>query len=333
MTNTHGLSGVPSAPGAQRNVDVVVVGGGVAGLAAALTLVRALRSVVVIDAGQPRNAPAAHTHGYLTRDGARPLDLVTIGRDEIAGYGGQIFEGEATSLERLRAGGFRVVAGDVTSWNARRVLMATGLVDELPDVPGLRERWGRDVVHCVYCFGWELRDQPIGFLATGPQAVTQALLWRQWSSDLVVLLHTADDPTDEERNQLAASGIRLISGEVAAIEIADDLVTGVRLTSGELVERRAVALTPRLRARHHLLDGLGVALEERIPGMAWQVEADLTGRTATAGIWVAGNVGDVTAGVLQSAASGVTAAATINADLVAEDAARALAGRTLGPAS
>jgi len=123
-------------------IDVVVVGGGLAGLAGTLGLVRARRSVVVVDAGQPRNAPAAHAHGYLTRDGMPPLELTSIGRAEVRAYGGVVIEGTVTSLDRLPGGGFRVVLSDGSGWDARRLLVTTGLVDGLPDFPGLREPSG-----------------------------------------------------------------------------------------------------------------------------------------------------------------------------------------------
>jgi thioredoxin reductase len=316
-----------AAPGAGAVVDVVVAGGGLAGLAGALTLARARRSVLVVDAGQPRNAPAAHAHGYLSRDGVPPLELLSAGRAEVAGYGGQIIAGTVSSLARLPDGGLRVTLSDGTSWRARRVLVATGLVDEYPDLPGLRERWGRDVVHCPYCFGWELRDAPLGVLATGPQAATQALLWRQWSPDVALFLHTAPRPSDEQAEQLAARGISVIEGEVAGIQVTGNGLSGVRLRSGRVVPRRALVIAPRFEARHKLLDDLGVTVTEHPLGIGHQVQTDATGRTVAAGVWVAGNAADVTAGVMQAAASGVTAATGINADLIAEDTAAAVAAR------
>ena len=312
---------------ATATVDVAVAGGGLAGLAAALTLVRARRSVLVIDAGHPRNAPAAHIHGYLTRDGENPLEMLRIGREEVRGYGGRVVEGTVESIVRLDDGRFRLGSGDGTSHYARRVLVATGLVDQYPDIPGLRERWGRDVVHCPYCFGWELRERALAILGTGPAAVTQALLWRQWSSDIVLFQHTALELSEEQSAQLAARGIAVVRGEVAAIEIDDDhdRVTGIRLASGEVHAREAVVISPFFEARHDLLEPLGVKLDEHPAGIGRQVQADASGYTGVPGIWVAGNVLDVTAGVMQSAASGVTAAAAINADLTLEDTMRALA--------
>src|SRR5918995_2490654 len=158
--------------------DVVVVGGGAAGLSGALMLARSRRSVVVVDAGAPRNAPAAGVHGLLAREGMPPGELFERGRAEVRSYGGSVVEGEVVSAER-DGDGFTVGLADRRTVRARRLLVTTGLVDELPDVPGLRERWGRDVLHCPYCHGWEARDQAIGVLACGPIAGHPALLFRQ----------------------------------------------------------------------------------------------------------------------------------------------------------
>ncbi|MEV7626812.1 NAD(P)/FAD-dependent oxidoreductase [Actinoplanes sp. NPDC089786] len=305
-------------------VDVVVVGGGLSGLGAALTLVRARRSVVVIDAGSPRNAPAAHSHGYLTRDGAPPLELLRLGREEIRGYGGEIVSGAVESVARAGERLFRVTTAEGDRYAGRRLLITTGLVDVFPDIPGLHERWGNDVVHCPFCFGWELRDQALGVLATGPQATMQALMWRQWSSDVTLFLHTAPEPTDEQRQQLAARGVRVVGGEVTRVEVEDNKITGVRLSHGEVVPRQAIIVGPQFQARHRLLDGLGVEVVDHPMGIGRQVKAEPSGFTGVPGVWVAGNVADVTAGVMQSAASGVTAAATLNADLTQEDVAVAV---------
>lgn len=330
VTDPMKLNGEKTVPGTAPAVDVVVAGGGLAGLAGALTLARARRSVLVIDAGHPRNAPAAHAHGYLSRDGVPPLELLAAGRIEVAGYGGTIIAGTVTYLARL-PGGFAVTLADGTGGRARRVLVATGLVDECPDIPGLAERWGRDVVHCPFCFGWELRDVPLGVLATGPQAATQALMWRQWSPDVALFAHDAPSPSGGQAEQLAARGISVIEGEVTGIQVTGDHLSGVRLRSGQVIPRRALVVAPRFEARHALLDGLGVTVIEHPLGIGRQIQADATGLTTAAGVWVAGNAADVTAGVMQAAASGVTAAVAINADLTAEDIATAVTAWRSGP--
>ena len=316
------------APAAGRGewYDVVVVGGGAAGLSGALALTRARRAVLVVDGGQPRNAPAAHVHNYLSRDGAAPAELLAVGRAEVAGYGGRIISGSVASAARLNGqddrGGFRVALTDGSSVYARRLLVATGLVDELPDVPGVAERWGRDVLHCPYCHGWEVRDQAIGVLASGPMAVHQAQLFRQWSADVTLFLHTEPEPTAEESEQLAARGINVVRGEVASLEVTDDHLSGVRLASGQVVPRQAVVVGPRFYARADVGASLGLATTElRVAGqvIGTSVPADPTGATAVPGVWVAGNVTDLMAQVIGAAAAGLMVGAAVNADLIAEE--------------
>lgn len=154
--------------------DVVVVGGGPAGLSAALVLVRPRRAVAVVDAGAPRNAPAAHMHGFLSRDGMPPREFPAAGRAEVSSYGGHLIDDTVVGVEP----GFTVRLASASSLRARRILVATGLRDELPDVPGVRERWGRDLLHCPYCHGYDVRDQPLGVLGGTPEAVQHALLIR-----------------------------------------------------------------------------------------------------------------------------------------------------------
>ncbi|MGW0548243.1 NAD(P)/FAD-dependent oxidoreductase [Streptomyces altiplanensis] len=310
--------------------DVVVVGGGAAGLSGALTLARARRSVLVIDSGRPRNAPAAHTHGYLTRDGVAPAQLLAEGRAEVTGYGGEIVTGNVVAAERLDGGDFRVVLEDGPAVTARRLLVTTGLVDELPDVPGVAERWGREVLHCPYCHGWEVRDQPVAVLATGPLSVHQALMWRQWSKDVTLFLHTAPEPGDEEYEQLAAREIAVVDGRVAGLEVTDDRLTGVTLEDGKVFPCRAAVVAPRFTARAGFLTTLGLeATEQERDGhvIGSYVAADATGATAVPGVWVAGNVTSLTEQVIGAAGAGVRAGAALNADLIAEETRRAVAAR------
>jgi thioredoxin reductase len=300
--------------------DVVVVGGGAAGLSGALALSRARRKVLVVDAGFPRNAPAGHVHNYLGREGTPPSDLLAIGREEVAGYGGEVVPGEVVDVER-RGNGFRVALADGSAVAARRLLVTTGLTDELPDLPGLAELWGNDVLHCPYCHGWEVRDRAIGILG-GPMGVHAALLWRQWSADVTLLRHTGPEPTGEEREQLAARGIRVVEGTVVALETSGGRLSGVRLESGDLVPREALVVAPRFTANSAVLRSLGlepVEMEMNGTVVGTYVPSEPTGATAVPGVWVAGNVANLQAQVLTAAAAGLTAAGQLNFDLIAED--------------
>ncbi|WP_280273210.1 NAD(P)/FAD-dependent oxidoreductase [Nocardia wallacei] len=332
--------------------DVVVIGGGAAGLNGALMLARARRSVAVIDSGSPRNAPAGAVHGLLAREGMPPAELLARGRTEVRTYGGHIISGTVETVIRgdrpaaaqpdraassrqvpgargeSRAqsdeDGFTVVLADGRSVRARRILVASGLADELPEVAGLWERWGRDVVHCPYCHGWEVRDRAIGVLANGPMSVHGALLWRQWSDDVTLFCHTMAAPTGEQAEQLAARGIRVVTGEVANLEISDDHLTGVRLADGTVIAREVLAAPPRMVARAGFLADLGLHPVAHPSGMGDHIPADPAGRTEVPGVWVAGNVADLSAQVGGAAAAGAVAGGQINADLVTEEIQRAV---------
>jgi thioredoxin reductase (NADPH) len=301
--------------------DVAVVGGGAAGLSAAVALARSLRSVVVIDACEPRNAPAAHAHNLLGREGVPPLDLLAAGRGEAESYGAEIRPGRTVAVRRVDDG-FELDLADGARLTARRLLLATGLVDELPDVPGVRERWGRDVLHCPYCHGWEVRGQRIGVLATGPLAGHQALLFRQLSDDVTVLLHTAPELEEEVAEQLAALGVEVVRGAVERLTVEGDRLTAVVLADGRDLPVDAVAVGPRFVARSDLWAQLGGTLTDHPMGAF--IESDPMGRTAVPGVWTAGNAGNLSAMVGMSAAEGVMAGAAINADLVTEDARAAI---------
>lgn len=303
--------------------DVVVVGGGAAGLNGALMLARSRRSVTVIDAGAPRNAPAAGVHGLLGRDGTPPTELLERGRAEVRGYGGDVIAGEVSTVAS-RDDGFEVTLAGGRTIRARRLLVATGLADDLPAIPGLRDRWGRDVVHCPYCHGWEVRDQVIGVLATGPLSVHQALLFRQLSDDVTFFSNTRP-LAGEEAEQLAARGISVVDGQVTAIEVAGDRLVSVTMSDGTLVSCEVLAVSPRMAARAGFLAGLGLKSAQHPAAVGEHIAADAAGRTEVPGVWVAGNVTDLMAHVGGAAAAGALAGAQINADLVAEETRRAVA--------
>ncbi|MGK2947397.1 MAG: NAD(P)/FAD-dependent oxidoreductase [Acidimicrobiales bacterium] len=305
----------------EQTYDVVVVGGGAAGLSAALVLGRARRRVAVVDAGRPRNAPAAHMQGYLSRDGMPPADLLAAGRAEVAGYGVEVIRDQVLRIDP----GFVAHLASGQELQARRVLVTTGARDEIPDIPGAHERWGRDLLHCPYCHGWEVRDQPLGVLGTHPGAVQHALLVRQWSDDVAFFAHTYVPSTDE-LSRLDARGVRLVRGHVARLVVEADQLTGVELTDGTVMERTAVFIRPHIVPHSDsLLSSLGCQLDQ-----AGFPSIDGTGATSVPGVWAAGNAADPRAQVITAAGAGSAAAIGINADLVDDDTRRAVSIRIVG---
>ncbi|MFF3336522.1 NAD(P)/FAD-dependent oxidoreductase [Streptomyces sp. NPDC002888] len=297
--------------------EVVVVGGGAAGLSAALVLGRARRRTLVVDAGEPRNAPAAHMQGYLTRDGMPPAEFLALGREEIARYGVELVRDRAVDV--TKDGDFAMALASGRTVRARRLVVATGLKDELPAVPGVAERFGRDVLHCPYCHGWEVRDQPFGVLATSALSVHQALMVSQWSKDVTFFLHKVAEAelSDDDLRRLAAAGVEVVPGEVAELVVEDDRLTGVRLADGTTHDRSVMFVAPRAVPQTGLLQQLGAELRET-PFGAYPV-VDETGLTTVPGVWAAGNAMGFAEQVVNAAAGGYRAGATINGELLMTD--------------
>ncbi|WP_435841988.1 NAD(P)/FAD-dependent oxidoreductase [Streptomyces hirsutus] len=316
----HGTGG---RDGTGTGYDVVVVGGGAAGLSAALVLGRARLRTLVVDAGEPRNAPSSHMQGYLSRDGMSPAAFLAAGREEIAGYGVELLTGRVTDVTRNGAGtgdaGFAVLLDDGRTVRARRLIVATGLKDELPAVPGVAERFGRDVLHCPFCHGWEVRDQPFGVLASSAMSVHQALMVSRWSKDVTFFLHTVaeEELSDQDLRRLAAAGVGVVPGEVAELVVEDDRLTGVRLTDGSVHARSVLYVGPRPVPRTDLLEQLGAELSET-PFGAYPV-VDPTGLTSVPGVWAAGNAVGFAEQVVHAASGGYRAAAAIVGDLLMAD--------------
>ncbi|MBF4994535.1 NAD(P)/FAD-dependent oxidoreductase [Arthrobacter gandavensis] len=314
--------------------DVVIVGGAAAGLSAGLALSRARRKVAVVDSGEPRNAAAGHIHNYLGREGAAPGELYAAGREEVRSYGGTIVPGRAENVERDGDGMFRVILEDGRTLACRKVLAASGALDELPAIPGLSDYWGTAVLHCPYCHGWETDGKTLGVLASDPDAaVHQALMWRQWCADIVLFLNGTGAPGEEQERQLSARGIRVVDGPVAAVGGDGAGLAGVRLVSGEFVSRQALVVLAKLRARDGYLAGVGLAAEEQYLGdlaIGTALPAEPSGATSVPGVYAAGNLTSPMTQVIGAAAAGLATAAAINAELMAEDTAATVAAAGQG---
>ena len=309
----------------ERHCDVAVVGGSAAGLAAALQLGRQRRSVIVVDAGEPRNAPASHMHGYLGREGLPPSDLTAIGREEVRSYGGEVLTARATRVTRTDDDHLHVELVGGHSIVARRVLAATGLVDELPDIDGFAEHWGSDVIHCPFCHGYEVRDQRIVQIVTHPADLRRVGLFRQLTGRLTVVLHGAIDVDPAELDLLRAAGVTVIDREVTRIVSDDDgSVVAVQLADQQRIDADAVAIGPRFRVRAEPFASLGLEPAAHPSGLGDFVETDASGETSVPGLYAAGNVADPSQQVLAAAADGSRVGAMISFSL-ADDDIRALA--------
>lgn len=302
--------------------DVAIVGGGAAGLSAATVLARSLRKVVVIDAGQPRNAPAAGAHNVLGQDGTSPLDLLARGRAEATGYGAEIRSDTVVDAAgAIDDFTLRLSSGEVVA--ARRLILATGLVDELPDLPGVAELWGHDVLHCPYCHGYEVRGTRIVQIATSPMSAHQALMFRQLSEHVTVIAHDPAALSADDREHLAATGIDVVDARVERVRTRErdgaTRLDGVRLTDGTVVEADAVVVSPRFVVRGELYERLGGSLVDGPMGMGGVVGTGPMGETELPGVWAVGNTTTMNAMVTVAMGEGVSAGAAVNAGLVMAD--------------
>ncbi len=299
--------------------DVIIIGGGAAGLSAGLVLARARFATLIVDGGSPRNRPAEAMHGYLTRDGMSPRQFIAAGRAEFTGYGGTI--AHASALDARRADGrFEIGLDDRTVRRARAVLVATGLTDELPDIPGLSERWAVDVHHCPHCHGHEARDGTIAVIGSPMTAVSihLAALMRRYSASVTFCVNGID--VDEaERGRLTTHGVRLVDGHVHKLTPAGDCASGERtaihLDSGETVVCDAIFLAPRPIPHDSILIALGARTD---PSTGF-VAVDSQGATDIPGLWAAGNVVDPRAQVVTAASAGSVAAINMTGWLLHQD--------------
>ena len=301
--------------------DVIIIGGAAAGSSAALTLGRARRRVLVIDGGSPRNRFASGVHSYPGREGANPLELVADMRAEAGAYSVEYVEDTVVSVTGA-VGDFTVTRASGTIARARRLIVATGLTDVLPDIPGLTDLWGEKVHHCPYCHGWEVRDQAIAVLAVKPGSGHQALLLTQWTDDLTVVGEAELDP--EQVRGVEVRGGRVLRAAVTAVRRIGDRVA-LELADGSVLERDAVFVASDPRPNDALLRELGA---ETVfdPNIGVElVRVDFTGATSVPGVSAVGYVVESMAQVLPSAAAGSRAAAAINMMLVHDDVALAFA--------
>ena len=267
--------------------DAIVVGGSFAGLSAAMQLARARRRVLVVDAGRPRNRFAHASHGFFGQDGRTPADILETARAQVLAYPtAELLRDEAASA-RSAEGAFEVVMRSGAAATARRLVLATGVVDELADVPGLRDRWGVSVLHCPYCHGYEVADRRLGLLAVGEASLHLAQMLPDWSPHVVLFTNGAVEPTDEQREAIERRGVRIETRRVAALEGEGLALAGVRLDDGSTVEIDALFTGSRVRMASPLAEQLGCAFDEAPMGPL--IRTDGQKETTVPGVYAAGD--------------------------------------------
>jgi thioredoxin reductase len=296
-----------------RHFDVIVVGGGPAGLSAALILGRCRRRVLVCDAGRPRNFAAREMHGFLGRDCSDPADLREAGRAHLARYETVTFR-SVTVVEALREeDAFRATfdgGGEATS---RKLLLATGVRDDLPEVPGFAELYGTSAHHCPYCDGWEWRDRAVAVYGRGPSGASLALELLGWSADVVLFTDCRAELDPAERNELARNGIAIREDRVAAFEGENGLLQAVRLANGEVVPREVLFFCTSSKQTCPIAASFGCTFEDG------KVSTGGYEQTHVPGLYVAGDASRHAGLAIVAAAEGARAAFAINMELLKED--------------
>jgi thioredoxin reductase len=300
--------------------DVLIAGGGPAGLSAALLLGRSRRAVLVCDGGEPRNAASPAAHSFLTRDGAPPLELRRIGREQLAEY--PSVELADTKIVAVDAtdGRFEATLGDGRRVAARKVILATGVRDELPAIAGLADLWGGDLFHCPYCHGWEVRDRPLAVL---PNGAPPDILWhmvtliRNWSSDVVLLTNGSALLGSEDRERLRAMNVGLREEPIARLDHEGGRLTQVVFADDSALPRGGIFVRPVLHPRNELAVRLGCDLnDDAIPGL---IRVDPTWQTTVPGVYAVGDVATPMQQIAMAVSSGAMAGALANHALVMAD--------------
>jgi thioredoxin reductase len=299
--------------GSGADYDVIIVGGGPAGLSAALILGRCRRRVLVCDDGNPRNAASHASHGVFTRDGTPPAELLRLGREQLEPYGVELWNVHIADARAVN-GGFEVMLEEGATLRCRRLLLATGVVDELPCVEGIQPLYGRSVWHCPYCDGWEVRDQPLAAYGRGHDGVELALGLKTWTDDILLFTDGGRPPSAQEQQLLRHEGIRWYGGRIARLEGTEGQLERVVLASGEAIPRRGLFFHTHPRQRSLLASRLGCTFTRKGAVKTRKLED-----TGVPGLYVAGDASRDVQFVIVAAAEGAKAALAINKSLRIED--------------
>lgn len=295
--------------------DVIIVGAGPAGLSAALILGRCRRRVLLCDTGRPRNAASHAMHGYLTRDGIAPAEFLAQARGELKPYETvEFLHAEVTGATCSAGGRFTVTLSTGARYVSRKLLLATGVIDRVPDVPGLADLYGRSVFHCPYCDGWEIRDEPWAVYGKADRAYGLALELTTWTDDIAICSDGPSDLDDRQRARLEALGIAIREDRILRLEGHEGILRHIVFERGDPLPRRALFFTEGQEQRSALASTLGCEFNEKGTVRTGKYET-----THLPGLYVAGDASRAVQWVIVAAAEGAEAAFAINTDLLRED--------------
>ncbi len=294
--------------------DVIVIGGSNAGLQAAMTLARALRKVLVIDSGRPCNKSTPHSHNFLTRDGATPQEILTIAREQLLRYPTvTLLNAKAVKAEG-QDGGFTVYTEDESAYQAKKLIFATGIKDQLPDIPGFKDCWGVTAIHCPYCHGYEFKQQPTGILAKGNDAYDLAKLISNWTDQLTVFSNGSLELDDDKLEQLQRKNITIVTDTVVEFVHDHGHLRKVKCANGQSSPMNAIYSRSPFVQHCELPAELGCQMTDT--GL---IQVDQFGKTSVGGIYAAGDNSSMFRSVANAVAMGAASAAFINRELIGED--------------
>lgn len=296
------------------NFDVIIVGAGPAGLSAALILGRCRRRVLVLDSGKPRNAASRGLHGFLTRDGIEPGEFLDIAREQLRAYETVELRMAEVTTATCVSRDFELKLANGERFSCRKLLLATGVVDELPDIVGLKELYGRSVFHCPYCDGWEMRDQPLAVYGRGENGAGLALELLLWSRDLVLCTDGPSELPESELARLSRNNIDVREDKIERLDGDDGVLKSIVFENGQTIARRGMFFSAAQHQHSDLAEQLGCALTEQGSIDTGEYEA-----TNLPGLFVAGDASRLVQFVIVAAAEGAQAAVAINKELMKED--------------
>jgi thioredoxin reductase len=294
--------------------DAVIVGAGSAGLSAALALGRARRNVLLLNGGEPRNAPTDASHNFFTRDGISPGELSRIGLEQLGPYGIEIQSHNAEGIKKTKDT-FELTLDNGQRVITRKIILATGVIDVLPEIPGFRELWGKHIHHCPYCHGWEVRDRPLAVYAQGELGYHFAIMIRHWSKDLVVCSDGDAKFSNEQREHLKQLNLQLIETPLERLEANNGELKKIIFSDSNKLEREHIFMRPPHQQRSPLASQLACTISD--DGL--YVKVDAKGETSVPGIYAAGDMTGPMHAVSQAVASGTLAGVMLNHTLVFED--------------